>query len=382
MNGKGADEPLQKILDSRRGYAGLDDWLQEKKQNKLFLVCGNSIRNLEIGRYFDTLEKRLGIHVIRFDGFQPNPQMESVVEGVRLLNQEGCRLVVAVGGGSAMDVAKCIKLYAGTNFSQNVVEQMLVPNDICLLAVPTTAGSGSEATRFAVVYDNGKKQSIADVSIIPEAVLMDSSALETLPEYHRKSTMLDALCHATESFWSVNSTPESRQLSGEAVRLVLEYGLGYLSNTEVGNRGMLRAAYTAGRAINIAQTTAGHAMCYKLTGLYGIAHGHAAALCVSELFPYMLEHMWDCTDPRGPDYLREAFYGLAEAFACDSPYAAAEKFAKLPGSLHLERPFASERDYEILKNSVNPERLKNNPVRLETEAIDSLYHRMLCSRGK
>ena len=99
-----------------------------------------------------------------------------------------------------MDVAKCIKVFYNMDEQRNYLEQEIVPNDVRLLAAPTTAGTGSEATRDAVLYFEGKKQSVSHESCIPSAVLMDPSLLQTLPEYHRKSSMLDA----TESFWSVN----------------------------------------------------------------------------------------------------------------------------------------------------------------------------------
>lgn len=276
-----------------------------------------------------------------------------------------------------MDVAKCIKLYSNMDHSQNYLKQGIVPNDIIFMAVPTTAGTGSEATRFAVIYFNGEKQSISDYSCIPSSVVIDSSVLKTLSEYQKKATMMDALCHATESFWSVNSTEESQELSAQAILLVLENLDGYLTNTNEGNAGMLKASNVAGKAINITQTTAGHAMCYKLTSLYGIAHGHAAALCVSKLFLYMIEHTEKCIDPRGKEYLGEMFTRLAVAYGCDNPKSAVEKFDKLLGGLKLEVPKAKDEDYEVLKHSVNPVRLKNNPIALDDQAIDTLYHIIL-----
>lgn len=93
--------------------------------------------------------------------------------------------------------------------------------------------------------------------------------------------MCDVLCHAIESFWSVNSMEESRRYSREAIRLILWHRDGYPANEAGANKGMLVAANVAGRAIRITQTTAGYAMCYKITGLFGIAHGDAVALCDS-----------------------------------------------------------------------------------------------------
>lgn len=368
---------MQQVIEAGNHYEQLDEYLRGTKHKKLFLVCGGSIKYLEIGKYFDTLEERLGIRVIRFSNFKPNPLYASVEEGVKLLNAEDCHLIVAVGGGSAMDVAKCIKLYSNMDHTQNYLKQTIVPNDIEFMAVPTTAGTGSEATRFAVIYYEGEKQSVADLSCIPSAVLVDPTVLETLPEYQKKVTMMDALCHATESFWSINANEESQKYSAEAIRLVLENYTGYLSNTKVGNARMLKASNVAGKAINITQTTAGHAMCYKLTSLYGISHGHAAALCVSKLFSYMIEHTEKCSDPRGREYLEEMFTRLAVAYGCDNSKSALEKFDNLLGELNLEVPKAKDEDYEVLKHSVNSVRLKNNPVTLDVQTIDTLYHSIL-----
>lgn len=367
----------QQIIETGNHYEELDLYLKNSGYQKLLLVCGKSIKYLAIGKYFDTLEERLGIRVIRFSDFKPNPVYESVVEGVKLLKEENCHLIVAVGGGSAIDVSKCIKLFSNMDDSLNYLQQTIVPNDIKLIVVPTTAGTGSEATRYAVIYYEAEKKSIADDSCIPAIVVVDPTVLETLPEYQKKVTMLDALCHATESFWSVNASYESQKYSAEAIALIIEHYYGYLANIKEGNAGMMKAANIAGKAINMTETTAGHAMCYKLTSLYGIAHGHAAALCVSKLFPYMIGHIDKCADIRGKEYLSQMFISLAKAYECDTPEQAADKFDKMLEGLGLQIPNAENKDYEVLKSSVNPVRLKNNPVKLDAEAIDFLYHQIL-----
>lgn len=392
---------------------------------RILLVCGRAFSRLRISHYLAGAEGRLGVRFIHFDDFRPNPDYGSVVKGVELFRKEGCEAILAVGGGSAIDVAKCIKLYAYMDPSKSYLEQRIVPNKIPLIAVPTTAGTGSEATRFAVIYHHGEKQSVTDASCIPSVVFFDPTALETLPAYPKKAAMLDALCHGIESFWSVHSTEESKVCAREAIRLILRYMDVYLSGectkdrgtacgTDPVNTAMLRAADLAGRAIDITQTTAGHAMSYKLTSLYGIAHGHAVALCVASLWPYMLSHMEDCIDPRGSAYLRAVFGELAEAFGYESKedergqggqendkgkkdsrdqekdkederdrdkenlaYAAAAQFAELVRSLGLDVPVPAYGDIDRLSQSVNPERLKNNPIRLDQEAIEELYHQIL-----
>ena len=311
------------VITSENNYKGLDEWLSDKR--RVLLVCDDSIRFLtQFNKKLDEVDKRL----IRFSDFQPNPLYESVVRGVEVFRKEKCDSIIAVGGGSAMDVAKCIKLYSaqpGDGEDGAWLKTEEIENMIPFLAMPTTAGTGSEATKYAVVYYNGAKQSITSERIIPEMVLMDPGVLKTLPLYQKKATMCDALCHAIESFWSVNSTEESRQYSREAISGILRHMDGYLQNTEAGNAGMLLAAHMAGKAINISQTTAGHAMCYKLTSLFGVAHGHAAILCDRILFPWMISNVDRCVDPRGKDYLNTTMDEIGRAMGCADAQTGAEK---------------------------------------------------------
>ena len=371
-------EPMQTVISTERGYEGLVEYLHKAGMKKVLVVCGNSCSRLNIGQFLDERISQRQMDAVYFRDFSPNPDYSSVVKGVDVFRKNGCDSILAIGGGSAMDTAKCIKLYATMPAGSDYIHQKIVPNTIPFVAVPTTAGTGSEATRFAVVYYNGEKQSVTDVSSIPQAVLFDPTVLESLPDYHRKSTMMDAFCHAVESFWSVNSTDESREYSRTAIRLILENRDSYLNNEPVGNRKMLEAANIAGKAINISQTTAGHAMCYKLTSLYKIAHGHAAALCVSALWPYMVAHMDQCVDPRGKNHLASIFSDLAAAMEAGTPESASSKFGDFLQALHFDRTKVhSVEDFAILRKSVNPVRLKNNPVKLDESAIDTLYHQIL-----
>lgn len=351
----------------------LDGLLKKQNIKSLFLVCGKSFDSLKIKSYFDTLPGRLGIKIIRFSDFKPNPLYESVVEGVRIFRENGCDAVFAVGGGSGMDVAKCVKLFAKMPDDRDYVLQDIVPNDIPFIAMPTTAGSGSEATKYAIIYYKGEKLTVTHDSCIPSAVIMDASALETLPLYQKKATMLDALCHAIESYWSVKSTEESKEYARKAIIEVLKYKGAYLANDQVGNEKMLWAAFTAGKAINITGTTAGHAMCYKPTNLYNISHGHAAALCVSKLWSYTVTHTSDCIDPRGEAYVCDMLKELAQLFGCEKAEQGAEEFQKLLTSLDLPQLKAGESDLEILVRSVDSAKLKNNPVALNEEIISKLY---------
>ena len=371
----------QRVIISKGNYSGLDDWIAENSAKKILMVGGSSIcYQKEFTDYLDGMTKKAGVEVINFRDFQSNPRYENILDGIKVFRKEACDAIIAVGGGSAMDVAKCIKLYSnmrGDGKNGSFLTQKIVPNNIPFLAMPTTAGAGSEATRYAVIYYNGTKQSVTNGSCIPDTVLMNPRTLRTLPIYQKKATMMDALCHAIESFWSVNSTEESKKYSSEAIHGVFTNMKGYLENTEEGNAGMLMAAHIAGKAINIAQTTAGHAMCYKITSLFRSAHGHAAILCDRVLFPWMLENTDKCIDPRGEEYLKRTLDRIGQAMGCANVEDATKILENIFDSLELDVPEATNEQYAELRASVNPVRLKNHPIALDEDTIDRLYHKIL-----
>ncbi len=361
----------------RGDQAELKNILQERKACSVLLVCGNSFRQQGLYRQICDGVNASGAKLTEFSDFEPNPKYESVVKGVELFLKNQCDFIIAAGGGSAMDVAKCIKLFWNMDVDCNYLKQEITENKIPILAIPMTAGTGSEATRFAIIYYEGNKQSVAHPSCIPEYVLLDASLLRTLPEYQKKATMLDALCHAVESFWCVNATDESKVHAAEAIREIMKYQTSYLNNEKAGNEGMLKTANTAGKAINITQTTAGHAMCYKLTSIYGLAHGHAAALCVAVVWPYVASHTSDCIDPRGEAYLKKTLEELAHAMGCSTIEDSIKKYQEMLAGLSLAVPeLKDEKELDMLKKSVNPDRLKNNPVLLTEENLEELYRQI------
>ena len=118
-------------------------------------------------------------------------------------------------------------------------------------------------------------------------------------------------------------------------------------------------------------------MCYKLTSLYGLAHGHAAMLCVRALFPWMLENLDKCIDPRGKEYLASVMDNIAEAFGFPDPKLVCTYLDELYKRLNMSTPSANEAEYMLLASSVNVDRLKNHPIALDRDTIDSLYHKIL-----
>ena len=319
----------------------LISYIKKFSPKNILLVHGKTFYRLTLAEIFD------GLQTVHFTDFKPNPLSESVDAGVKVFRENNCDMIIAVGGGSAIDVAKCIKLNAA--------------QDVPFIVAPTTAGTGSEATRFAVVYKDGEKQSITDVCMIPDVIYFDAEPLKILPPYQRKATLLDAFSHAAESYWSVKANDVSRAFAKEALRIIVALYENYFNGKtgDAENISLLHAAYLAGKAINISETTAGHAMSYKLTSLFGISHGHAAALCNAGLWQYM----------QSSDAVKELAKVIGD-----------KTFRELLNRAELIYPL-KDTDYnstlELLTKSVNPVRLKNFPVPLPEDVIRKIYRQIL-----
>lgn len=368
---------MQKVICTKGDYSELYDYIRGCGCKNILLVKDGVFDKLTLANKISAIEELCGCTIVPFDDFVPNPQYGSVEKGVSLFRASKCDAIMAVGGGSAIDVAKCIKLYANTPDAQNYLLSKPVANDIEFIAIPTTAGTGSEATKYSVIYYKGEKQSITHESCIPGVVLLDETVLYSLPDYQRKSTMCDALFHAIESYWSVNSTKESKAIAKSVIETILTNYKAYLAGDSSVCAGMQKAAYDAGRAINITQTTAGHAMSYKLTSLFGISHGHAVALCNSGLVRYMVSNTEKCSDKRGAEYLKGVFEELAEIFGVNSACELPDAIQRFVDDMNFFIPKASDGQTDILANSVNPVRLKNNPVEVNVTAAYKIYKDIL-----
>ena len=370
----------QKIIN---GIANLPEILKEVGCKKLFLVIDSSYPFLNIK---DAIEA-LPVEKVKFSDFTPNPLYEQVCNGIELLKNSHCDTILAVGGGSAIDVAKCIKLAVLAKEGNAAVIPPLVSqrlpidgNKIPFIAIPTTAGTGSESTHNAVMYYEGAKQTVTNDGVLPDYAILETSVLKTLPLYQKKCTMMDALCQGIESWWSVNSTEESFEYSRKTVELIMANWRKYIfENDEEAAAQIMLAANYGGRAINITQTTAAHAFSYKITSLYKLPHGHAVAVCLPEIWEYMLGHMDKCIDNRGQEYLNGIFNDISIAMGCISPMEAIEVFEDMMRELYLANPVAGNREEELhmLSTSVNPVRLKNNPVKLSDNTISHIYESIL-----
>lgn len=178
--------------------------------------------------------------------------------------------IISIGGGSTIDVGKYVAYH------------LRIPHK----AIPTTAGTGSEATKFAVFVKDGRKISLEDEKLIPEEYEFNPELVVSCPPMVTASSGLDALSQAIESYWSPNATKESMEFSKLSFELTMEYLLSSYKNPKNKNfrLNMLKAAHYSGKAINITRTSICHAISYYLTINYGIPHGIA---CVSTLSTFM-----------------------------------------------------------------------------------------------
>jgi len=243
--------------------------LQNADHRHLFLLrgkrsyteCGAEQTMLSV---FDALH----ITVTPYFDFSVNPKMEEAQRGVNLLLQSGADGIVAVGGGSVLDMAKLIRHYAA--------EQ---GHHLPLYALPTTAGTGAETTHFAVVYIDGVKHSIEADDILPDVSCIYPPFTYNNSAYLTACTGFDALAQAIEAFWNKNATSESDEYALTAIsHLHKQLPMCINNPTPVLRDELSIGAYWAGRAIDITKTTAPHAFSYAFTSKCGYPHGHAVAL--------------------------------------------------------------------------------------------------------
>lgn len=299
-----------------------------------------------------------------FTGYHPNPDLEDTEAGAGMYLREGCDGLISIGGGSAMDTAKAVKARLCSESPEAARAGRLTERRIPHIAIPGTAGSGAEATAAAVVYEQGKKLSLSHPALLPEGVVLDASLLDSLPEYHRKSCALDALCQGIESYWARAATEDSRVNAFLAILGVLDNLKAYLAGDPHAAEEMLDAAYQSGKAIFQTRTTAAHAMSYQLTKLLGLAHGHACFLTLPVLWDRM------CAAEETAPLMRE----LASRIRLGDPLMGSRLLRGLLIDLGMEAPGKLTEDMlRELTESVNPERLGNFPLPLEKKDLEMIY---------
>eukprot|EP00041_Stephanoeca_diplocostata_P026442 m.713094 g.713094 ORF g.713094 m.713094 type:complete len:368 (-) comp22969_c0_seq7:2142-3245(-) len=286
----------------------------------------------------------------------PTPKLESMQLVAQQLKDSKASVIVAIGGGTAIDIAKgAAWLSSGGTLSTKPQVETQLPK---IVAVPTTAGTGSEATHFAVCWDGNRKHSLADVRLRPAYAIVDASLQKYTPASITATSGLDALCQCLESLWSQNATEESRKYGTEGAQLALQHlKTAVTAPTPEARAAMSRAAYLSGCAINITKTTTAHALSYAITHDYKVPHGFAVALTCPQCLELRVQRgVNGGVTPVGTDSVCELIGG-------DNPVA---KFRALVaacgGPTRLRDVGVGEADLPALATRVNTERLRNDTL--------------------
>ncbi len=346
----------------------------------IFLVTGKKSYALSGAENFlaELLRNR---RVVHFNDFGENPTVGDVDRAVRTFLSAACDCVLGVGGGSALDVAKAVALLSTQKKGVTALtaghlrpESRTIP----CIAIPTTAGTGSEATHFCVLYHNKVKLSLEHPSLVPDYAILDPTFTLSLNPYITACTGVDTLAQGIESYWSVRSTEESRAYSRKAIALALAHIAKAVLAPDKKCRGqMLLASHWSGRAINIAKTTAAHAVSYPLTSHYRVPHGHAVALTL----PHFLEYnhsvtAGNCQDPRGPNFVRSRMRELCEMLHTATAAGAKENLLGLMRRLDLATSLSKlgiDRDgIGTIAGGTDPDRMGNNPVLVTKSGVKKI----------
>jgi alcohol dehydrogenase class IV len=273
------------------GVQRLGDEIKNLGGRKALVVTDRGVRKSGL------LEKPIesltqaGIPYIIFSEVEPNPSGETVQKGFELLKQEECDILVAIGGGSSIDAAKAVGVLA-TNPAPLMQYEGAnkIPNPPPpLLAIPTTAGTGSEVTGAAVITDKARKYkcSIRSPLLIPKVALLDPEVLCTLPPPVLAATGMDAFTHAYEAFVSTLTNPVSQGLAYDSMRTIGNNLRRFYANPDNGEAAgyMLLASTMAGMAFYNGRVGIVHAMAHPLGGFFDIPHGLANAI----LLPHCME---------------------------------------------------------------------------------------------
>ena len=336
----------------------LRDIIERHNVGRLLVVHGkNSYMACGGNELMSQLNDVHNMEIANFSDFSANPKIEDVMEGAKVIEEILPHAIVAIGGGSAMDVAKLMRYEAQKTY-------------IPLIAIPTTSGTGAEATQFSVCYVNGKKESFDYPELLPNYSLLIPELTMKNNRYLTACTGFDALAQAIESYWNIHSTSESEQYAEKAIAMLFDALSRFADDAEVcmndyeWRAQMMEGANLAGKAINITRTTAPHAMSYVMTSKYGYPHGHAVALS----FPYFANLNINCDHSHftgsGYEHYAEKMQWLRQSIGIGNQNIV-NYMKRFLYRIGLNYDWSRRIDADVVAQAVNIERAKNNPYQLD-----------------
>lgn len=297
--------------------------LLKKMGNKAFIVTGRHVAVSDMMKQLTALLDENGIGCVIFDGITGEPTDTMIENGVEMLKSSGCDFIIGIGGGSPLDSAKAIAAMAvneGSIADYNGKEIMgeILP----LAAIPTTAGTGSEATKFTVITDSEKgiKMLLKGDVLVPKLAIVDSSFTVGAPKSVTSATGLDALTHAVEAYTSRKAFSMTDTLAVSAVKRIMKYlPIAYKEpDNSLAREQMSVAALEAGICINNSSVTIVHGMSRPIGALFHVPHGMSNAMLLKECLSFAVSGAYEKFANLG----RET--GVASD--SDSDKTAAEKF--------------------------------------------------------
>jgi alcohol dehydrogenase class IV len=356
--------------------------LSNFKAKRILLVTGNSSYEASGAKKYMEILNLHKFQTFRFSDFTTNPKLEDVVKGFDYFVENNCDLIISIGGGSVIDMAKCINVFQSNlthDFKQLVVNNSISQKGVPHISFPTTSGSGSEATHFAVIYIDKVKYSLSHKFIQPDIAVLNYEFTLNQNRYQKACSGLDALAQSIEAHWSVNSTEESLNYSRKAIQLISKNIVEFVNTGTIeSSKAMSKGSYLAGRAIDISKTTAPHALSYSFTSYYNIPHGHAVFLTLPQIFLFNSKITnIDCKDYRGDYFVLNNLNEICEMLGVSSVEAAVvflKDISSIIGvEINLKKLNLINFERKIIEN-INIDRLNNNPRLLSKEDLKKIIY--------
>ncbi len=363
----------------------LEKIIRKHNFSRVFLVTGkDSYVKSGAKKYISNLSDEFGM--VQFSDFTSNPKYEDSIKGIELFNNSECDVIVVIGGGSVIDMAKVIGAFALENKSNyiDILTENKKKNKPCIpiVAIPTTSGTGSEATHFAVVYYENKKYSLADTGLLPIVAILNTNLVLNQSQYLKACTGLDALAQSIESIWSVKSTNISVDFALEALELLINNLEKSVFSTDIiYNKNVAFASYLAGKAINITKTTGAHALSYGITTQYNIPHGHAVFFTLPAFMQYNYQLTEEnCNDHRGVAFVKSKINKIFDILEVENSIDARKKLQVLAKNIGVDISFKNigvgMDEMDSIYADINEQRLKNNPKKLYLEEFSNILMNM------